>query len=55
MSLLSPKYNAVTTDVNGIEVGLFNDTLGALELVTMEGEIRDLSNLVAKITNASYR
>jgi hypothetical protein len=44
MSLLSPKYNAVTTHVNEIEVGLFNDTLGALELVTIEGEIRDLTN-----------
>ena len=44
MSLLSPKYNVVSTRVNGKEVGLFNDTLGALELITIEGEIRDLDN-----------
>jgi hypothetical protein len=44
MSLLSPDHYAVTTRINNTEVGLFNDTLGALELVTMEGEIRDLNN-----------
>ena len=44
MRLLSPKYNVVTTRINNKEVGLFNDTLGALELLTIEGDIRDLNN-----------
>ena len=44
MRLLCPKYNVVTTRINDKEVGLFNDTLGALELVTIEGEIRGLDN-----------
>ena len=42
--LLSPKFNVVTTHINNVEVGLFNDTLNALELVTLAGEIRNLDN-----------
>ena len=44
MSLHHPQFNAVTTKINGIEIGLFNDTLSALSLVTIEGEIRDRDN-----------
>jgi hypothetical protein len=44
MSLHYPKYNVVTTKINGKEIGNFNDTLKALGLVTIEGEIRDYSN-----------
>ena len=43
MRLLRPKYEAVTTKINDIEIGLFNDTLKALSLVKIEGEIRDQS------------
>ncbi len=38
--LAYPKYNVVTTKINGQPVSN-TDTLGALELVTIEGEIRD--------------
>jgi hypothetical protein len=41
MRLLRPKYNVVTTKINDTEIGLFNDTLKALSLVKIEGEIRD--------------
>lgn len=46
MRLLSPSYHVVTTKINETEVGLFNDTLGALEVVTIEGEIRDLDQKI---------
>lgn len=46
MRLLHPSYRAVTTKINGQEIGLFNDTLSALDLVTIEGEIRDDQNNV---------
>lgn len=49
--LLYPEHRVVTTSVNEVQVGLFtdtnnalHDTLNALELVTIEGEIRDKSN-----------
>lgn len=44
MSLLAPDYHVVTTAVNGKDIsnnGAFSDTLKALELVTIEGEIRE--------------
>jgi hypothetical protein len=44
MRLLHPTYQVVTTKINGQEIGLFNDTLSALDLVTIEGEIRDTEN-----------
>lgn len=51
MSLLYPENRVVTTAVNDVPIGLFNDTtnalhdtLNALELITIEGEIRDKNN-----------
>lgn len=44
ISLLSPKHRVVTTKINGTEIGLFDDTLKALGVVTIEGEIRDVNN-----------
>lgn len=53
MSLLYPEHRVVTTAVNNVAVGLFtdtasndHDTLNALELTTIEGEIRDKSNQI---------
>ncbi|HCD68787.1 MAG TPA: oxidoreductase, partial [Bacteroidetes bacterium] len=40
MRLLDYQYDVVTTAINGTEIGLFSDTLKALSLVTIEGEIR---------------
>lgn len=40
MRLLRPKHTVVTTKINDIEIGLFTDTLKALSLVKIEGEIR---------------
>ena len=44
MSLLHHNYNVVTTAINGKSSLGFSDTLKALDLVTIEGEIRDNSN-----------
>ncbi len=44
MRLHYPEYNVVTTHINGVQTGNFNDTLKALGLVTIEGEIRDNGN-----------
>ncbi|MGB0850504.1 MAG: FlgD immunoglobulin-like domain containing protein, partial [Bacteroidia bacterium] len=41
MSLLSPNYRVVTTEINGQPATSFSDTLKALELVTISGEIRN--------------
>lgn len=41
LRLLSPPHKVVTTEVNGKPATTFNDTLKALELVTISGEIRD--------------
>lgn len=41
MRLLSPEHRITTTAINGTEIGLYNDTINALELITIEGEIRD--------------
>lgn len=48
-----PNYNVVTTKVNGTQVGLFNDTLKALSLVTIEGEIRDNNNTLLSNFNGT--
>jgi hypothetical protein len=42
--LLNYEQRVTTTAVNGIEINLFNDTLKALSLVTISGEIRDKEN-----------
>lgn len=51
MSLLYPENRVATTAINDVPIGLFNDTtnalhdtLNALELITIEGEIRDKNN-----------
>jgi hypothetical protein len=36
-----PKYTAVVTSINGKSLGIFTDTLKALSVVTMQGEIRE--------------
>ena len=41
ISLLSPEHRVITTHVNGQDVGLFQDTLKALDLITIAGEIHD--------------
>ena len=53
MRLLYPEHKVVTSTINNVPVGLFtdtnsnsHDTLNALELITIEGEIRDKSNQV---------
>ncbi len=42
--LLNPEYQVVTTSINGTPATSFTDTLNALELVTIEGEIRNQDN-----------
>ena len=51
ISLLSPKERVITTKINGTEIGLYNDTLKALGVVTIEGEIRDFNNDVVNDFN----
>jgi hypothetical protein len=44
MRLLSPPEKVVTTAINGTPIGLFSDTIKALDLITIEGEIRNQNN-----------
>jgi len=44
LQIACPKYNVVTTSINGVDVSLFNDTINALSLVTVSGEITDENN-----------
>ncbi|PCJ67654.1 MAG: hypothetical protein COA58_00530 [Bacteroidetes bacterium] len=43
ISLLSPDLKVATTHINGQEIGLFSDTLKALDLVTISGKILNRS------------
>lgn len=60
MRLLYPQNRVITTAINDIPVGLYtdtnsaqHDTLNALELITVEGEIRDLNNQLMTSFNGS--
>jgi hypothetical protein len=39
LKLNYPKFEIQTTSINGIDIGLFNDTLKALEEITIQGKI----------------
>jgi len=49
LKLSYPEYNVVTTEVNGVAVGIINDTLQAMSTITIKGMITDASN--NKISN----
>ena len=58
MSLLYPDNRVITTAINDVPVNFFtdtnnaqHDTLSALELVTIEGEVRDINNQVLEDFN----
>lgn len=60
MRLLSPSEKVVTTFINDVPIGLFTDTsssqydtLKALDLVTIEGEIRDQNNVLLSDFNGT--
>jgi len=47
LKLNYPQLNAVTTEVNGSPAGMNNDTLKALQQVTIKGEVRNWNGTVA--------
>ncbi len=49
MRIAVPKYNVITTKINGKSITASNDTIKALQKVSIEGFIGDLSN--TKLTN----
>ncbi len=49
LKLAYPQYNVVTTEVNGIPVGISNDTIHAMSTITIKGIITDEAN--QKISN----
>ncbi len=60
MRLLSPSERVTTTFINDIPIGLFTDTnslqydtLKALDLITIEGEVRDRSNTILSNFNGT--
>lgn len=42
--LALPEYTLTLTKINGIDANAFNDTIGALEKIVLEGEVRDYNN-----------
>tara|TARA_B100000795_G_scaffold265096_1_gene246459 strand:+ start:40 stop:3924 length:3885 start_codon:yes stop_codon:yes gene_type:complete len=44
LKLAYPKYNVVTTKVNNVDISLSIDTLKALTLIKIDGEIKDKNN-----------
>ena len=44
ITLAHPKYNVVTDSINGVSVTAYNDTIKALQYVTISGHIADLNN-----------
>ncbi|MCB0508799.1 MAG: type IX secretion system sortase PorU [Bacteroidetes bacterium] len=44
IELAIPKYNVVATKLNSVPISSPHDTLKALSKITIEGEVRDLSN-----------
>jgi hypothetical protein len=46
LKLAFPKYNIVTTKINGQNMGSIVDTLKALDIVTIEAEIQDTSGVL---------
>jgi hypothetical protein len=51
LSLNYPQLNAVTTEVNGNEVGSSTDTMKALQQVTISGEVRNWDGTTAEDFN----
>jgi len=41
LKMAYPKYEVVSTHINGVEISVFNDTLKALQEVEMQGKITD--------------
>lgn len=44
LTLNYPKYDVVITKIDSLDLSIHSDTIGALQEVFIEGEIRDLSN-----------
>jgi hypothetical protein len=43
-TLAHPKYNVVTDSINGVSVSVYNDTIKALQHITISGSITDNNN-----------
>jgi Peptidase family C25/FlgD Ig-like domain len=51
LTLAYPKYNIATTQINGRNIQVGNDTLQALQRVTISGEVQDFNNNLASNFN----
>jgi len=46
LQMAIPEYQVVNTHINGVPMGLSNDTIKALSKVSLKGEVRDLTGAV---------
>lgn len=54
MKLAYPKYSVATTKINGVNISSSPDTLKALSLIKIEGEIRDENNAIINLNGYVY-
>ncbi len=45
-TLVHPKYNVVTDSINGLSINAYNDTIKALQFVTIKGHLTDNNNKI---------
>ena len=53
MVVAFPEHNIALTEINGVETGTGNDTIGAMEEVTLKGEIRNRDSVLIEDFNGT--